>query len=192
MIEGDDDSEALLSPRLLKDDLDSEFDSPRGLPASPVQFHEYWRLAIIMGSCDILIDVDKYFLYFLLIRTVGCDFQASYGMLYLVYTVTYLLWSPIAGSLSDLLQEHILYIMLAVAVALIVIYSLFMAVTLSPVQLAAMYGVRCICQIQLSSASWKAIKVCNKLCLSCTSCFSFRFIFKLITKHATTSGFPGQ
>ena len=128
---------------------------------SPVPFNDYWRLAIVMGSCDILIDVDKYFLYFLLIRTVGCDFQASYGLLYLVYTVTYLLWSPIAGSLSDLLHTRILFIMLAVAVALIVIYVIFMAVTLSPVQLAALYAVRCICQIQLSSASWKAIKVCK-------------------------------
>lgn len=124
-----------------------------------LKIHTYWRFSSAMGLCDILIDLDRYFSYLYLIQMMGCEFAAEYGVLALVYTVGYLCWSPAAGVISDLLQPCILTAMATCAALLSAIYVAIIFCKPQGTSLVVIYAVRSLVHIQLSSSSWKAIKV---------------------------------
>jgi hypothetical protein len=57
----------------------------------PVSKLNTWRISYIVGFNDVLADLDRYTLYFVLIRVIGCDFSADAGWSTLLYYVTGLL-----------------------------------------------------------------------------------------------------
>ncbi|GBG60594.1 hypothetical protein CBR_g8615 [Chara braunii] len=174
-----------------------------------ISLSECWQLAALAGLSDTLVDVDRYFCYLVLIRLFGCDFHSDYGLLFICYTVTYVLWSPLAGLCSDRFQDRITELLAFSSALLFLSYLLLIflartagvlptppmmtiAVTAAAGALdttttydaedeeeeegetsltsstclnllrrtvIALYVVRSVAHLQLSSAAWKAIKL---------------------------------
>lgn len=75
-----------------QDPLLGKRECPEFLKVEDLSMRHYWRLSTIMGMADILLDVDKYFTYMLLINRCG---QLPFGLTLTPVSIVLLDWSEI-------------------------------------------------------------------------------------------------
>lgn len=71
------------------------------------------------------------------------------------YTVAYLAWSPLTGVWSDLLQRHVVSLLVFCSGALTCIYLIMILLPVPKGLLVWLYLAKCMLHMQMSSAGWK-------------------------------------